>query len=96
VKRVAPRSITLRITLLFAAVSATVLLVLGVLVGVLVDEHFEELDAMQLSGRTHALAHIVDQVRGPADLGRLHDRLDEALIGEHGLSLAVWGPDGQL
>ncbi|MFY9328849.1 MAG: two-component sensor histidine kinase, partial [Georgfuchsia sp.] len=49
------KSITFRLTLLFASVSTTILLLLGLLIGSLVERHFEELD-MELLGSK--LEHI--------------------------------------
>ena len=45
------RSITFRLTLLFASVSTTVLLLLGLLIGSLVEHHIEELDMELLEGK---------------------------------------------
>lgn len=89
------QSVTLRLTLLFALVSTTVLLVLGLLVGSLVERHFEELDMELLQGRLELVRHTLAGVRTTANLGALPERLDDALVGHHGLAVAVWGADGQ-
>ena len=44
-------SITLRLTLLFAAISTVVLLTVGYLAGVALEQHFEEQDLSQLEPR---------------------------------------------
>jgi two-component system, OmpR family, heavy metal sensor histidine kinase CusS len=88
------RSVTLRLTLLFAAVSATVLLALGLLVGVLVEDHFEDLDMELLGGKLELVRHALDGVVAPEDLPPLARRLDAALVGHHGLSVRIWGGKG--
>lgn len=92
---IARRSITLRLTLLFAAVSTTVLLLLGLLVGALVERHFEELDMDLLGGKLELLRHTLGGVRSATELEALPQRLEEALVGHHGLALVVLAPDGR-
>lgn len=89
------KSITLRLTLLFAAVSTTVLLLLGLVVGRLVEQHFEELDMDLLGGKLELARHALAQAGTPAELAALPQRLDEALVGHHGLAMVVVAPDGQ-
>lgn len=91
----AARSITFRLTLLFAAVSTTVLLVLGLTVGTLVEHHFVELDSVRLDAKLVYLREVLRTVRYEGDLITLPQRLDEALVGEHGMALAAWGPRGR-
>jgi two-component system heavy metal sensor histidine kinase CusS len=90
----APRSITLRITLLFAAAATAVLLALGQLVSVTVEAHFIEQDREQLAGKLELLAHILQQVWLPEDLSGLPRRIDEALVGHHDIALQVTGAQG--
>lgn len=80
------KSVTLRLTLLFAAVSTSVLLALGFTVGSLVERHFEEMDAELLGGKLE----LVRNALANPDTSTLRTRLDAALIGHHGLSVAVW------
>ena len=47
------KSITSRLTLLFAAISTAVLLALGLLIGNSVEQHFIEQDMEQLTGKLH-------------------------------------------
>jgi two-component system heavy metal sensor histidine kinase CusS len=90
------KSITFRLTLLFASVSTTVLLLLGLLIGSLVERHFEELDMELLGGKLELLRHTLGQVRSAHDLEALPDRLDDVSVGDRGLAVAVLKPDGQL
>lgn len=88
-------SITARLTLLFAAVSTAVLLALGLLIGNTVERHFVEQDMEVLSGKTDLAAHLLEQVRSPADFSSLPGQLDNSLVGHHGLAVAVVDADGK-
>lgn len=89
------KSLTLRLTLLFAAVSTTVLLLLALQVGWLVERHFEELDMELLDGKLELLRHSLEKARSPAELEALPEQLANALIGHHGLTVLVRQPDGR-
>lgn len=89
------KSITFRLTLLFASVSTAVLLVLGLLIGSLVEHHFEELDMELLGGKLELLGHALEKVHTPAELDALPKQLDDSLVGHHGLSVVILRPDGQ-
>ena len=84
-----PRSITFRLTLFFSTASTAVLLIVGYLIGTLVEAHFEELDLMQLDGKLELLRHTLAKVRTPADMTVVPEILSDALVGHHGLSVAV-------
>lgn len=88
------RSITFRLTLLFASVSTTVLLLLGLLIGSLVEHHFEELDMELLEGKLELLGHALEKVRSGAQLDALPKQLDASLVGHHGLAVVVLRPGG--
>jgi len=92
--RLGGQSVTLRLTLLFAAVSTTALLLLGLLAGTLAERHFEELDAEVLDGRLALIRHTLAGVDSPAARGDLSALLDHALVGQHGLSVAIWDEKG--
>lgn len=88
-------SITLRLTILFACLSSTVLLLLGLLVGAAVEEHFVEQDMELMSGKLDLIAHLLDKTQNPADLEHLTALLDDSLVGHHGLSVVLLRSDGQ-
>lgn len=94
-KRLTPRSLTLRLTLLFASLSTAVLLLLGVLVGSLVESHFADMDRILLEGKLEFLRFNLEQVRSQDDLLALPARLDQALRGHHGLAVQVLSPEGK-
>lgn len=84
------KSVTLRLTLLFATVSVSILLGLALIVGTLVERHFEEMDTELLRGKLELIEHALDD----ANVTALRARLDAAMVGHHGLAVAVWRADG--
>ncbi|MBK5913304.1 heavy metal sensor histidine kinase [Rhodocyclus purpureus] len=99
-KLVAGQSLTARLTLLFASVSTGVLLLLGLLVGALVERHFEDLDTELLSGQLEIVRQAVVAARSAGasagHSGALAEHLDRVMVGHHGLALVVRGADGRL
>ena len=71
------------------------LLVLGLIVAESVEHHFEEQDMAALSGKLELIRHALAKVNSPKDLAAIPQQMDDALIGHHGLIVAVKGPDGQ-
>ncbi len=90
------KSVTLRLTLLFATVSVAVLLLLGLVIGKLVERHFEELDSALLEGKLELVRHTLGSLRTEAELAELKGRLDESLVGHHGLAMAIWRANGEI
>ena len=82
-------SITQRLTLLFATVSAIVLMLLGFVVASLAEKHFEELDMELMTGKLELVRHMLAQEDDPGNLSGLKARLDDALVGHHGLSVRI-------
>lgn len=87
------KSITSRLTLFFSTGSTIVLLAVGLLVGSLVESHFEEQDRMELNGKLELVRHALAKVHTPTDLATVPRSLSDALIGHPDLSVAVLGPD---
>ncbi|MFH1814382.1 MAG: heavy metal sensor histidine kinase [Pseudomonadota bacterium] len=88
-------SLTLRLTLLFAGISTSVLLILGLLTGSLVQHHFEELDMTLIDGKVELLSHALQRVRTEDELRLLPEELEHALVGHEGLAVIVVAPDGR-
>jgi two-component system heavy metal sensor histidine kinase CusS len=86
------KSITLRLTLLFAATSAAVLVALGTVIGQAVEAHFEEQDLAEINSKLESARYIISKVRSPAEMDAIPQHLGDALIGHHGLSVAVFTP----
>jgi two-component system heavy metal sensor histidine kinase CusS len=89
-------SITRRLTVLFALVSTAVLLGLGTLIGFTVEQHFVEQDVGVLAGKLDLARGILERVKTEGDLSAVPQQLDEALLGQYGLAIAVAAPDGRL
>jgi two-component system heavy metal sensor histidine kinase CusS len=89
------KSITYRLTLLFASVSTGVLLVLGLLIGNSVEHHFEEQDMEVLNGKLELARYALEKVHSQSDLDALPQQLDDSLVGHHGLAVVVVAPSGQ-
>lgn len=89
------KSLTVRLTVLFATVSSSVLLFLGVVVGHLVDRHFAELDNEALSGKFELIRQTLANATSRDALEALPPRLDAALVGERDLSVRIRTDDGR-
>ncbi len=91
-----PKSITFRLTLFFSTASTAVLIVIGYLIGALVEAHFEQLDLMELDGKLELVRHTLGEVRTPAGMAVVPGKLSDALVGHEGLSVAVVAPGRKL
>lgn len=89
------RSITIRLTLLFALASTAVLMAVGTIVGIVVEKHFEEMDLAEQHGKLKLVQHALAKTQTPQELNQLSQQLADALIGHPGLSVTVVGPDQQ-
>ena len=89
------RSITVRLTLLFAVASTVVLLILGLIVAESVENHFEELDMTELAGKLELIRHVMARVRSPAELQGIPRQMEDAFFGHHGLVVAVQSAQGE-
>ncbi|MFC0132973.1 two-component sensor histidine kinase [Massilia eurypsychrophila] len=87
-------SLTGRLTVLFAAASTAVLLLLGYLVATSVEQHFEQQDLAILNGKLELVAHALEKVRSQDELSRLPAQLSDSLVGHHSLDIMVTAPDG--
>lgn len=82
-------SLTARLTLFFTSLSCVVLLSLGWLIGVSIENHFEEQDHHALSGKLELAQHIIERVNTEQDLAKLADQLSDALVGHHDLAINI-------
>lgn len=90
------RSLTLRLTMLFALASALVLFLLGLLIGRSVEQHFAEQDVDALTGKMKLARYALSKALPSGENGSLARQLDDALTGHHGLMIAVYGPGQRL
>lgn len=88
-----PQSITFRLTLFFSTASTIVLMVIGYWVGSAVETHFEEQDLHEFEGKLALVRHALSKAQTPNDLENVAQRLEDALVGHHGLSISVVVPD---
>lgn len=89
------KSLTARLTLLFAVVSSSVLLILGLVIAELVERHFEDMDLELLEGKLELIQHAVLSARSGGSFDALPGQLEAALVGHHGLAVGVWTADGK-
>jgi two-component system, OmpR family, heavy metal sensor histidine kinase CusS len=89
-------SLTMRLTLLFAAASSIVLLTLGWLIGGSIERHFEQQDRDALAGKLMLAQHVIQRVTSAEDLARLPAQLRDAIVGHHDLAIQVLGPQKEI
>jgi len=89
-------SLTARISLLFSACAAVVLLGLGWVVIQSMEAHFLEIDRHEIEGKLTLVQNLLAKVDAPVDLDALPGQLDDALVGHHGLSVALIAKDGSI
>jgi len=87
-------SLTARLSLLFAGAAAVVLLAVGLVLAHAVENHFLEQDRHEIEGKLELIGRLLARTGDPAALRRLPRQLDDALVGHHGLTVAVTGADG--
>ena len=91
-----PLSLTNRIALLFAVVVAVVLGMLGFVLDRAVDAHFRDMDRHILAGKLELVGNLLAKARDRPALDALPQQLDDALVGHHGLALAVLDGGGRV
>lgn len=90
-----PRSLTLRLTLLFAVASAVVLALFGYVLYAAVGAHFLHEDAIELQGKIALVRNLAARIRGADDLDLFRERVADALTGHPNLELTIVTPDGR-
>lgn len=83
------RSLTLRLTLSFAALTTVLLVAIGVVLYRSLDAHFEQEDAAELRGKTALVEHLVSRLREDGTAVSLRERLGDALIGHEALLVQI-------
>ncbi|MBS1198194.1 MAG: heavy metal sensor signal transduction histidine kinase [Proteobacteria bacterium] len=90
------KSITFRLTLLFASASTAVLLLLGLLIGASVEQHFVEQDMEVLNGKLELARQVLAKINSRQKMDAAGQQLHALLGGERELVLAVVTAGGQL
>lgn len=91
-----PLSLTTRISLLFAVAASLVLLTTGYFLTQVVDAHFVEGDRHELNGKLELIQNLFKHASSQKDLDLLPQQLDDALVGHHGLAVAVADATGDI
>lgn len=88
-------SIITRITLIFAVLSTLVMITIGAIASYAVDSHFAEEDLIEIAGKLELIQHALNSAP-EMDSQPLPQRLNDALVGHHALSVMVYSPDKRL
>lgn len=88
-------SLTLRLTALFATASTAVLLGMGWVVSQAVERHFESMDMDELRGKIALVRNALSKTGAMDKSASLKNRLNDALVGHHHLSLLIQDAAGQ-
>jgi two-component system heavy metal sensor histidine kinase CusS len=91
-----PPSLTDRIALLFAVLVAAVLGVLGLVLDRAVEAHFRDMDRHILAGKLELVGNLLAKATDAAALDALPQQLEDALVGHHGLAVAVLDGAGRI
>lgn len=89
-----PLSLTLRLTLLFSAAAAVVLLLFGWIVGRALDDHFATEDISELRVIARSVEQSLATLHASGDFSRLNQRFSDILVGHHGAMLQITGASG--
>lgn len=89
------RSITWRITFLFAALSSAVLITVGTIAGLSVDHHFAEEDKVEIHGKLELIRNAFQNIESVSQLKSVFPQLNDALVGHHALSVAIFTATGE-
>jgi two-component system, OmpR family, heavy metal sensor histidine kinase CusS len=88
--RAISRSLTLRLALLYGLSTSLILLLVAIYMLRVIDQHFIELDVVEMRGKLELASHLVKNARDTGRLAQLPARLDDALLGHHHLALALF------
>lgn len=89
-------SITARITLIFAVMSAVIMIAIGTVASYLIEKHFAEEDLSEINGKLELIQNAFNQVVSSKDLEKLPRKLSDALVGHHALTVVVSESGGRL
>lgn len=87
------RSLTLRIALLFGAISTTVLLICGFVIEKAIDNHFYTQDSHELNAIALAVESSLSTLQPKSDLMLIRQRFDDIMIGHHGPQMHIYNKE---
>jgi len=91
-----PLSLTARLALLFAAMTASLLIVVGVVLGRAVEAHFVELDNHELLGKFALIENHLLTSATPEARDTLGQRLDDAFVGHDMVGVLLRDAEGSV
>lgn len=91
-----PRSLTVRLASLFAALAAGLLVLAAILFGRMLETHFEELDRHELRGKLTLIRNTLRDNSADLPLGARLEALERAFVGHDGMGVLVRDGDGQV
>lgn len=89
-------SIVVRTSLLYALLTATVVLLMGVIIRISVGNHFIVIDNQQMQGKLELIQHLLGESPTPQALPPILQQLNNALIGHHDLTVQIQDPSSAL
>ncbi len=89
-------SLTTRISLLFALAVSVVMLATGFLLARAIEAHFVESDRHEIEGHLELIRHLLESADSQKGFDRLPQDLHDALVGHHGLAVAVVDARGNM
>lgn len=89
----APVSLTARVSLLFAAAAASVLLVSGTLFEHAAENHFVQNDTEELYGKMEFIRRVLTGITSPDAAAQLPSRIGDARFGHPGLAISIVAGD---
>ncbi|TAH44715.1 MAG: heavy metal sensor histidine kinase [Betaproteobacteria bacterium] len=89
-------SLTARLTLLFAALTASLLIAAGIVLGRALDAHFRELDLHELHGKLTLIRNLLEHRTAETTPSDLFVRLDDSFVGHDSVGVLLRGSDGQV
>ncbi len=84
------RSLTLRLALLYAASTLLILLSVGFYMIHVIDAHFAKQDEEEMRGKLELASRLIAKASQDNSFNQLPHQLDDALVGHHHLSLALF------
>lgn len=89
-------SLTARLALLFAALTASLLITVGVVIGRAVEHHFQELDDHELVGKLTLVANLLQGADAVLPLAERLSRLDDAFAGHDMVAMLLLDAEGRV